>query len=185
MPPKQKLNKDAIVATALSLVRQQGADALNARELAKSLGTSTQPIFTHFASMSEVKRAVIAAAWERYLAMRAEDMESGRYPPYKASGMSYIRFAGEEKELFRLLFMRDRSKEELMANEADDMAAFVADMLSFSLDTARRFHLMMWIYVHGIATMIATHYLTFSEDAASALLSEAFLGLKNQYHKED
>ena len=34
------------------------------------------------------------------------------YPPYKAMGMGYIRFAAEERELFRLLFMRDRSGEE-------------------------------------------------------------------------
>ena len=36
-------------------------------------------------------------------------MAEGKYPPYKASGMAYIRFAKEEKELFKLLFMRDRS----------------------------------------------------------------------------
>lgn len=34
-------------------------------------------------------------------------MESGEYPPYKASGMAYIDFARREKHLFRLLFMRN------------------------------------------------------------------------------
>lgn len=185
MPPKQKLTKDAITSAALDLVRQKGVDALNARELAKTLGASTQPIFTQFASMKEVKDAVIAKAWDHYLAMRDEDMARGKYPPYKASGMNYIRFASEEKELFKLLFMRDRREEAPSENEADDMASTVADMMEFPLDTARRFHLTMWIYVHGIATMIATDYFSFSEEEISTLISDAFYGLKKQYVKED
>lgn len=42
-----------------------------------------------------------------------EDMTSRKYSPYKASGMAYIRFAKKEKELFKLLFMRDRTHENI------------------------------------------------------------------------
>ena len=185
MPPKKKLTKEEIIAAALFLVQEKGVAALNARELAKRLGISTQPIFTQFSSMEEVKNAVIATGYEKYLAYREEDMTSGKYPPYKASGMSYIRFAAEEKELFKLLFMRDRREERYDEGEADDMAALVADMLAFPLDTARRFHLAMWLFVHGVATMVATDYLTLSEEMISALLSDSFHGLKKQYFKEN
>ncbi len=41
------------------------------------------------------------------------EREKSIYPPYKASGMAYIRFAKEEEELFRLLFMRKRSNEQI------------------------------------------------------------------------
>ena len=34
MPPKVKTTKDAIVSTAVEIVRQQGAEALNARAIA-------------------------------------------------------------------------------------------------------------------------------------------------------
>ena len=54
---------------------------------------------------------------ELYQNYLKEDMASGKYPPYKASGMAYIRFAKEEKELFRLLFMRDRSHESIEDKE--------------------------------------------------------------------
>lgn len=47
-------------------------------------------------------------------------MESGEYPPYKASGMAYIDFARREKHLFRLLFMRNRSQEEVTRQLGDD-----------------------------------------------------------------
>ncbi|MBQ7364565.1 MAG: TetR/AcrR family transcriptional regulator [Clostridia bacterium] len=185
MPPRKKITREDILSSALLLIREKGADALNARELAKTLGTSTQPIFSQFASMKEVQNAAVSAAWEHYLAYRREDMTSGRYSPYKASGMSYIRFAGEEKELFKLLFMRDRREETYTANEADDMATLVADMMAYPLDTARRFHFAMWIFVHGIATMIATDYLTLSEETVSALITDTFRGLKRQYDTEE
>ena len=63
--------------------------------------------------MDEVKMAVVEAADTLYETYIREDTESGLYPPYKASGMAYIRFALEEKALFKLLFMRDRSAEEI------------------------------------------------------------------------
>lgn len=185
MPPKKKLTREAIVNAALTLVKEHGTDALNARELARILGTSTQPIFSQFDTMQDVKAAVIAAAYRCYLAYQKEDIEQGKYPPYKATGMSYIRFAGEEKELFKLLFMRSRREESYSPNEADDMAAMVSELLTVPLDKARRFHFAMWIFVHGVATTVATDYLTFSEETVSALITDAFQGLKRQYDTED
>ena len=44
-------------------------------------------------------------------------MAAGKYPVYKASGMAYIRFAKEERELFKLLFMRDRTGEKIAEDE--------------------------------------------------------------------
>ena len=46
-------------------------------------------------------------------------MTDGKYPPYKASGIAYIQFAKEEKELFKLLFMRDRTGEKIEENREE------------------------------------------------------------------
>ena len=61
MPPKVKTTKDAIVSTAMEIVRTQGEQALNARAVAAVLGCSTQPIFSNFATMEDLRTAVI---WE-------------------------------------------------------------------------------------------------------------------------
>ena len=61
--------------------------------------------------MDEVQQEVQKAAFAIYQKRIADAMASGEFPPFKASGMAYIRFAREERELFRLLFMRDRSHE--------------------------------------------------------------------------
>lgn len=88
-------------------------------------------------------------------------MQKGKYPPYKASGMAYIRFAKEEKELFKLLFMRDRSDENITENkeEISPLIDLIKQNLNISEEEAYLFHLEMWIFVHGVAAMAATSYL--------------------------
>ena len=74
-------------------------------------GKLGKPIFGLFENMRQVRAAVIERADGIYQQRLREDMQKGEYPPYKAGGMSYIRFAVEESELFKLLFMRDRTGE--------------------------------------------------------------------------
>ena len=59
--------------------------------------------------MEELRAAVVAAAYETYLGFIADEVASSRFPKYKSFGMAYIRFAKEERELFKLLFMCDRN----------------------------------------------------------------------------
>ena len=51
MPPKPKFTKEEIINSAYELVRLGGENALTAREVGQSLGTSSSPIFTFFSDM--------------------------------------------------------------------------------------------------------------------------------------
>ena len=62
MPPKRKVTKEEIVKTAVELVRERGAEAVNARAIATVLDCSTQPIFSNFRTMEELKEKTVAAA---------------------------------------------------------------------------------------------------------------------------
>ena len=93
MPPKEKIVKEDILAAAVKLVREQGEEGINARAIAAKLGCSTQPIFSNFASMDEVKAAVIEECGRIYEAYIQREQASGKWKPYKAFGMAYIRFA--------------------------------------------------------------------------------------------
>ncbi|MGN0143228.1 MAG: TetR/AcrR family transcriptional regulator [Roseburia sp.] len=183
MPPKARIRKQDIVAAGLAIVKEQGADALNARELARQLGCSTQPVFSNYATMEELKTDVIEAANQLYQKYLEEGMKDPAYPPYKASGMAYIRFAKEEKELFKLLFMRDRSGEHIVEKK-DDMAGIirlVEESTGLAEQEAHLFHLEMWIYVHGIATMMATSYLDWDWEMVSRVLTDAYQGMRIRY----
>ena len=182
MPPRIKITKEKIIASAVELVRRCGAEALNARSVAKEIGSSTQPVFTNFSSMDDLKSSVIAAAYGIYLGFIEREVESGKYPRYKAFGMAYIRFAREEKELFRLLFMRDRTGEDLSSSpDFDASVEMIVAMMGVDTETAKLIHLEMWSAVHGIATMLATSFLTLDTELISKMISDVYTGVQKNH----
>ena len=183
MPPKVKFTREQIITAALNVTRKNGIAGLTARGLAAELGSSAKPIFGLFQNMEEVQKEVIAAANALYQSYISRGMTEGKYPPYKASGIAYIQFAKEEKELFKLLFMRDRTGEKIEENreEIRPMLNIIMKNLDISEDEACVFHLELWLYVHGIATMIATNYLDWDIEFISNALTDAFEGLKYRY----
>lgn len=182
MPPKFKFTREEIIQAALDLTRKNGISAVTARALGEKLHSSVKPIFGQFKNMEEVHTEVLRASYNLSLARMHELMESGEYPPYKASGIAYILFAKEEPELFKLLYMRDRSNESI-----DDkiymkpLMEEVQKNLKLSEDDAYLFHTEMWIFVHGIAAMTATAYLEWDIDKVSKVLSDAYMGLKYRF----
>lgn len=186
MPPKVKTTKEAIVAAAVEIVRSEGAQALNARTVAAKLGCSTQPVFSNFATMEQLRLAVVEQADALCQKYMQQEISSGAYPAYKATGMAYIRFAKEETELFRLLYMRDRSAETVP--QGVELTAQMEDMIhcntGLSGPDVKLFHLEMWAYVHGIATMFATGFLDLPWELVSKMLTDSYQGLRKQYEME-
>ena len=186
MAPKVKITREDIIRAAIEIVRRQGADAVNARTVATALSCSTQPVFSNFPTMEELRFSVREGAMEVYEAFLARAVEEGRYPAYKAQGMAYIRFAKEERELFQLLFMRDRREEAQSSEDEsfDRMVAVVQQNSGLDYEKARLFHLEMWAFVHGIAAMFATNYLAPEEALVSDMITDAYMGLRKQYGLE-
>ena len=186
MPATIKISKDAILDAALELVRAGGPEALNARALAKALGCSTQPIFRVFASMEALRSALLERAHALYRRRVEEPSDPGSpYPPYKARGLAYIAFAGDEPQLFRLLFMRGRTGETDSPENGDwpkDTALAGAET-GLAGAEAELFHLEMWAAVHGIAVMQATGYLDLDEPTVSRMLTDVYLGTKQRWEE--
>ena len=185
MPPKAKITKQDIICTALELVRANGEDAINARAIASALNCSTQPIFSNFTSMEELQDAVNSSAYEVYLDYIKKEVESGKYPQYKAFGMAYIRFAEEENELFKLLFMCDRRGMELKpSSDFEQSVEMIMKANGMTKEKAELIHLEMWTCVHGIATMLATSYISFDRELISRMLSDVYQGLRTRHSQE-
>ena len=186
MPPRVKVTKENIIAAAVDIVRSSGAQAINARTIASALNCSTQPVFSNFATMEELRLAVVENVDRLCQQYMQREIDRGEYPAYKATGMAYIRFAKEEKELFKLLYMRDRSEE--FAPETcelnDEMESIVRDNTGLNGNDARLFHLEMWAYVHGIATMFATGFLNLDWELVSKMLTDSYQGLRKHYGME-
>lgn len=186
MAPRVKVTKDEILQVAVDLVRAHGEQELNARTLAAALHCSTQPLFSNFATMEDLRMAVVAKADELCKIFIENQIKSGEFPPYKASGMAYIRFAKEERELFKLLFMRDRSRETSASPSRLDalMTPIIEQNTGLQGTEAMLFHLEMWAYVHGIAVMFATGFLDLEWDLVSELLTNAYQGHRKHHGLE-
>ena len=187
MPPNIKVTKENIINTAMDIVRKQGTDALNARTIAAKLGCSTQPVFSNFANMDALRFAVAVKASCLYKDYMSKEIASGNYPIYKASGMAYIRFAKEEKELFKLLYMCDRSDGTIGDDQelTDKMTTIIKNNTGLSEQDAKLFHLEIWTSVHGIATMFATGFLDLDWELVSKMLTDIYQGLRTRYQTEE
>ncbi len=186
MPPKVKITKEDIIKTAVELVRANGERSINARAIAAALNCSTQPVFSNFATMDKLQEAVIVAAYDRYLGFLKSEVESGRYPPYKAFGMAYIRFAKEEKELFKRLFMRDRTGEDLSPSpDFEESVQMIMKANGVTAEKARLMHLEMWSCVHGIGVMIATSFLPLEWEMISDMLTDVYQGIRVRHLSEE
>lgn len=184
MPPKNRFTRNEIISCALDIAEEGGLEAVTARAVASRLEASSKVIFGCFESMGELQNEVVAAAYQKYLNEQTRLCESGEYPVYKASGMAYIRFARSHPKLFKILFMEISPPDEPQKlDELNRFAGMVSHNVGIDVDDARMFHLEMWVYVHGIATMIATGYLNWEVETVSRMLTDAYMGLKERYAK--
>ncbi|MBO7304029.1 MAG: TetR/AcrR family transcriptional regulator [Clostridia bacterium] len=182
MPPKIKVTKDDIIKTALTLVRENGVSGINARAIAAALNCSTQPIFSNFTSMEELEAETVAAAYNVYLEFLNREAESRNYPKYKSFGMAYIRFAKEERELFKLLFMCDRGGRELVpTSDFSTSVEMIMQANGIAREKAELMHLEMWAAVHGIGTMLSTSFLSLEWNLISDMLTDIYQGIRERH----
>lgn len=177
MPPKPKVTKEQILQCALTLVRKKGVGALTAKRLATELSCSTQPIFWHYESMESLKQDIFDAA----LAIFGEHLRrhDPKHSPYLTIGLNYIRFATEERELFRLLFMSDFGHTDVIDArvEMDYILGIIEESEDVRQETAQIIYRDMWLFSHGIAAMMATGTANFNEEEVQDMLSDVYRGL--------
>lgn len=79
--------------------------------------------------------------------------------------------------------MRNRSEEakEEKREGLSSLLELIQENTGLSAVEAYLFHLEMWLYVHGIATMIATSYLDWEMKLVSKTLSDIYIGLEYRY----
>lgn len=172
MAPKNKFTKDEMVAAALRVVRAKGIDGLTAKTMAGELGTSTQPVFTGFGSMDGVKAEVYAAAvgvYDRYTTAGLKEAI-----PFLGVGRQYIRFAREEPELYRLLFLtraREYSAMDSMRHLQTLVRSTLMEVYHVTAEEADFYFRNLWLVVHSLATLIVTGDCPYSDAELAGILT--------------
>ena len=169
MGARKTFAESDIIDAALGIVREQGWSAVTARSIAHKLGSSTMPIYSTLTSMDSLEDAV-----RRRVLEMLEQYQSGQYSPNPAfdQALGYVRFARDEGRLFQFLFSAVTLSRHAQQHELDAIARgkiaknspVYEPFMAIASQKQSGFVLKNWIYLHGLATMIATGMLQDMDD---------------------
>lgn len=177
MAPKQKITKEMILEAAFNITKENGFESVNARSLATKIGCSTQPIFSRYASMIDLKKDFHVYVGNYFNEYAFSKMQGDN--AIRELGLAYINFGKNNSNLFKLLFMS-----ELMGlNEFSDMfgdednvevARVLSENIGISLEVAKNLYMKIWIFNHGIAVMAATKSINLQDGEAEKMMDDAY-----------
>ncbi len=183
MPRQMIFTREIVINTTYQLVKKEGMQSVNARRIAKELNSSVHPIFRHFKDMEELKKVVyekIYAKYQEYMLTGIKEEKA-----YKKMGIAYIKFAKDYPEFFKILFMQktDLNAENfVMADKVgDDVIRAGQKLTKLSFEEQKKFHVKVWIFTHGIACLVATKTVEFSDEEISKLLEKTVVEMLMGY----
>ncbi|MEM1483487.1 TetR/AcrR family transcriptional regulator [Oscillospiraceae bacterium PP1C4] len=168
MPPNQKITKDMILETAYMLVQNSGIESVNSRSIAKKLGCSTQPIFSQFPSMEELRQSVHNYACQKF----EQDVlcNTGLDSFIRSCYLKVTNLAKYEKNVFRLIYLSEYcigenflgTRMSFKSNQriGEELKAKYWIEDKDCTDILERISLL----VQGIATLIATSHIRYTDE---------------------
>ena len=181
MPTKIRISKDMILDAAFEIARQEGMEKLSNRELAKKLKCSIRPIYYQFENVEEMQKELYIKIEQYFYKFLLDNMVEG-IPQYKQIGINYIRFAKKEKQLFQTLFMNSTglTPDAFVSKDGEDykeIEKLIKISTNLKEEEIKDFHTKMWIFCHGIATLVASGTVKLTDSQIQDLLSYEFQAL--------
>lgn len=155
-----------ILDAARRIIARDGLGALTMRKIAEAIEYSPATIYLHFQSREEIAAELVREGFDALLAALAPAIgEPDPLVRIRAFGERYLRFARNEPETYKLIFMEDERFAELIAavtadsREEDAFALLVATVgeliergIFRPLDP-RGVATLLWAGLHGIAAL--------------------------------
>lgn len=173
--------RQALLEAALLILEQQGEAGLGLRDLARAVGVSPAAPYRHFDNRAALLEALAVTGFQRFTARMQAVAASQPGDPMAAMGKTYVVFALQNPNLFRLMFSPQLSK------EARPGLRMAADM---AFDTLRQVAgddprgggriraLAAWAKVHGLAVLLLDGQIAIrAGEDSEALLAEIIGGL--------
>ncbi|MDE5617119.1 MAG: TetR/AcrR family transcriptional regulator [Clostridia bacterium] len=175
--PKQTVDKTEILKVALQMVREDGFDSVNARSVARRMGYSVQPIYSYFYNMETLKEEVNGAAMHFYNEFIYSRVDKNCL--LESMARANVAFAKYETNLFKLLFLQKlnglNSFNDIYEWMGDKQATRqIAGKLSLSEEKVKDVYIMLIVFTHGVATMIATGGANISDEESASILEKAY-----------
>lgn len=181
LPTTTRITKEMILNAAFEITRHEGIEKVSNREIAKKMNCSIRPIYYQFKNSGELNKELYNKIDRYFYDFIMKNMIVD-IPPYKQIGINYIKFAQEETNFFKVLFMSPaRDVPNIFVATDKNGFAGVIDAIKLSTHLSEKdiksFHTKMWIFVHGIATLTVSKRVKFTEKQIRDLLSQEFQAL--------
>lgn len=185
MPREMMFKKEDVINVTYEIVKKEGFENVNARRIAKELNSSVHPIFRHFKDMEELKQAVYEKIYAKYQEYMSSEIDEDK--AYKKMGLSYIKFAKDYPEFFKIIFMQktNLNAENFMMSDStgDNVIKAGQKLTGLSFEEQKQFHIKVWMFTHGIACLVATKTIEISDEEISKLLGDTVIEMIRGYKK--
>lgn len=181
MPTKIRISKDMILETAFKIAKQYGIEKVSNREIANELKCSIRPIYYQFKNAEELQKELYLKIEKYFYKFLLDNMKED-IPKYKQVGINYISFAKKEPKLFQILFMSESglTPNAFVTKDGEDykeIEKLVRISTNLNNEEIKAFHTKMWIFSHGIASLVANNTINLNDEQIEELLSYEFQAL--------
>jgi hypothetical protein len=147
---------------------------VNARSIAQKLQCSTQPIFTAYQNMAELKADLFLYVNERFGEAIIGGLSNNGF---LGLGLTYIHFAKDQANLFRMMFHNEFFQgfhmNDLVEGEGNaPILAMIGQTLGLDTEHAKRLFLKIWLFTHGIASFVCNNAIELTDNELEGLLKE-------------
>lgn len=179
MPPRITTSKEMIIDAGYSIADEEGIDQVNCRAIAKKLGCSTQPVFSRFPNMDELKEEVFNYACDKLEQSIADTLKNSKgYSLVEVSVTVLADLARDHKNLYRLIYLSDFRSEKSFLEEREKYQTnqlILKELIDkYKIDPKRVEGIFerVSLLVHGICTVIATTTMNYSNEKVIKIVIE-------------
>ena len=175
MASEKRITRESILQAAIQTIQSGGAESLTVRNIAKTLGCSTQPLYYEFENIQHLKDALHDYIRENFLKFHNDS--------YKAFGQSFLSFSTKEKELFRFLYLQHRQPGQDLLDDLnwEMLISLLAKNLEMPPETAREMHRQMQFRCYGLGVMLAIGYQSMNQEQIDQELTDFFRIILRHY----
>ena len=173
MPKSTTITQEIIIETAFEMVRKEGFGVLSARNIAKQIGCSTQPIYCCYKNMEDLKAEICKKALAFLQNVMLSYSKTGN--TLLDLGLGYVQMAYTESALFKA-FYRDNVTNVKLTDIFPESERVVEIMKNseecqnISDEELKNDIAKGWMLAHGIASLVAVGMLVYDEDKILEIL---------------
>lgn len=165
MARKKEIDKQRILDAAYKLAVRGGIESLTARNIAKAVNCSTQPIYLEFKNMQDLRNQVLARISDELKSNTLKQNFTGE--PLIDLDLAYLYFAKEHVDLFRPMFVDGKFGNQMIVDTLMGLGIEKFkqqfDAEQYSDERLKHIVISNWIAATGLATLLINKMVNFTQ----------------------